>query len=117
MSTLIDEEARLRGLIEAGGDALVLFYASWCPFSKKFLPVFEKNAPGPRCFRVLTDRTAGVEENFGIDFVPTVMLFHKGQLHMRLNGIAGEGLDEEMLLGLLRTCKFGAAGEDKGGKR
>ena len=111
MSSLIEDEKHLRELIESGGDTMVLFYASWCGFSKAFLPVFEKHAAGPGCFRVLTDRTEGVEEDFGIDFVPTVIFFHKGKLHMRLNGIAGEGLSEEMLLGLINTCKCCCAPE------
>ena len=104
MSELIEDDRRLHELIASGKDTLVLFYASWCPFSRAFLPVFEKNACGPGCVRVLTDKAEGVEESFAIDFVPTVMFFHKGKLHMRLNGIAGEGLTEAMLLGLMRTC-------------
>lgn len=117
MSSLIEDEKRLRELIESGGDAMILFYASWCGFSRMFLPVFEKNAAGPDCFRVLTDKTAGVEEAFSIDFVPTVIFFHKGKPHVRLDGIAGEGLNEDMLLGLINTCKACAAGKGKGGKK
>lgn len=117
MSSLIQDEKRLRELIKSGGDAMVLFYASWCGFSKKFLPVFEKNATGPACFRVLTDRAAGVEDAFNIDFVPTVIFFHKGKPHVRLDGVAGEGLSEEMLLGLINTCKCCCSpGKGKGNK-
>ncbi len=104
MSCIIEDELRLRAIVSSGADALVLFYASWCGFSAKFLPIFEKHARGPNCFRVLTDEVEGVENAYSVDFVPTVMFFHKGKLHMRLNGIAGEGLNEEMLLGLMRTC-------------
>jgi len=104
MSSLIEDEKRLRELIASGGDALVLFYASWCGFSKRFLPVFEKHACGPDCFRVLTDQVETAEDAFAINCVPTVLFFRKGKLHKRLDGIPGEGLSEEMLLGLMRTC-------------
>ena len=117
MSSLIDDKKRLHEVIGSGGDSLVLFYASWCGFSKAFLPVFEKNAAGPDCFRVLTDQTEGVEDAFGIDFVPTVIFFHKGKPHVRLDGIAGEGLSEEMLLGLINTCKACKAEKGKGYKK
>ena len=118
MSSLIEDEKSLRELRASGEDLMVLFYASWCGFSKRFLPVFEKNAAGPGCFRVLTDQAAGVEDAFEIDFVPTVLFFHKGKLLMRLNGIAGEGLSEEMLLGMISTCKCCCAPEKaKGNKK
>ena len=28
--------------IESKDEAIVLFYASWCPFSQRFLPIFEE---------------------------------------------------------------------------
>jgi len=104
MSSLIEDETRLREVIASGGDALVLFYASWCGHSRSFLPVFEKHACGDSCFRVLTDKVDGVEDIYDISFVPTVIFFHKGRLHVRLDGVAGEGLNEKMLLGLMATC-------------
>jgi len=110
MSLPIEDARRLQELIASGRDTLVLFYASWCPFSRAFLPVFEKHACGEGCLRVLTDQVAGVEEAYSIDFVPTVMFFRDGKFHTRLDAVGGEGLSEEMLLELMRSCGLRPAG-------
>ncbi len=104
MSSLIEDEKRLSGLIASGEDALVLFYASWCGFSRSFLPVFEKHACGPNCFRVQTDQVESAEDIYSIDYVPTVIFFSKGKVHTRLDAIPGAGLTEEKLLLMLGGC-------------
>ena len=105
MSSLIEDEKRLREVIGSGGDTLVLFYASWCGFSRAFLPVYEKHACGENCYRVLTDKVAGAETEHSIDFVPTVIFFSKGKKHYRLDGVPGEGLSEAMLLDFMQSCR------------
>ena len=41
-----ESESKEKGIvskeIESKDKAFVLFYASWCPFSQRFLPVFEE---------------------------------------------------------------------------
>lgn len=105
MSTLIEDDKLLRELIGAGQEALVLFYASWCPFSRAFLPVYEKHACGEGCYRVLADEVAGTEDAYAIETFPTVILFKKGTKYARLDGIPGEGLREHMLLDFIQSCK------------
>jgi len=113
MSVLIEDSRGLAAAI-ASDEALVLFYASWCPFSRSFLPVFEKHASGPGCYRVLTDQLPAAETAHEIDFVPTVIHFRNGRKYARLDGIPGEGLREHMLLDFMQSFRNGRApGVDK----
>ncbi len=80
----------------------VLFYASWCPFSQRFLPIFAKYAESSRpCLRVVTDDKAALCEKYSVDFVPTVLLFEKGKVTKRLDAEPGAGLDADDLKQLL----------------
>jgi thioredoxin 1 len=80
----------------------VLFYASWCPFSQRFLPIFKKHAENTQnCLRVKTDDKASLCEKYSVDIVPTVLLFERGTVTKRLDGEPGAGLDEAKLIKLL----------------
>ena len=45
MSKLCNPQ-EIQEIAKAGDGVFVLFYASWCPFSLAFLPVYEKHANG-----------------------------------------------------------------------
>ena len=80
----------------------VLFYASWCPFSQRFLPIFQKVAESKRdCLRVITDDKASLCEKYSVDTVPTVLIFEKGVVTKRLDAEPHEGLSEGQLKKLL----------------
>jgi thiol-disulfide isomerase/thioredoxin len=82
---------------------LALFYASWCPFSRKFLPIYEKctkDSPLP-CIRVLIDERDDLCEKYNIEYFPTVLLFENGNVSRRLDAEPGEGLSEKQLKQLL----------------
>jgi thioredoxin 1 len=82
---------------------VVLFYASWCPFSRRFLPIYEKctlNSPTP-CIRVMIDDREDLCEKYAISVYPTVLFFEDGQVAKRLDGEPGEGLSEKQLTQLL----------------
>jgi thiol-disulfide isomerase/thioredoxin len=85
--------------------AFVLFYASWCPFSQRFLPIFEKHAQKtPQvCLRIKIDDKAKLCEKYSVDVVPTVLVFEKGAVTERLDGEQGAGLSEQQLMKLLRS--------------
>jgi thiol-disulfide isomerase/thioredoxin len=44
--SIIDVEYSLDDMVKLKDKVLVLFYASWCPFSQKFLSIFEKYVQG-----------------------------------------------------------------------
>jgi thiol-disulfide isomerase/thioredoxin len=54
----------------------VLFYASWCPFSQRFLPIFEKYARDKpeNCLRVKTDDKTKLCEKYSVNIVPSTSL-------------------------------------------
>jgi thiol-disulfide isomerase/thioredoxin len=101
----IDVEYGLDGILKSKDKAIVLFYASWCPFSQRFLPVFDKYAKdkADTCLRVVTDDKASLCEKYSVDVVPTVLLFEKGKVKKRLDGKPGAGLTEKQLTSLTST--------------
>jgi thiol-disulfide isomerase/thioredoxin len=82
-----------------------LFYASWCPFSRKFLPIYQKctlNSPVP-CLRIMVDDRDDLCEKYEINYYPTVLLFENGLVTSRLDAAPGEGLSENQLKKMLST--------------
>ncbi len=79
--------------------SVVLFYASWCPFSRRFLPDFQAYAgahPGEgREVDVVDDPESC--RAFDIDVYPSVLIFKNGRLEKRLDGIPGVGLNKSQL--------------------
>jgi thioredoxin 1 len=99
----IDVEYNLDEALKTKGRVYVLFYASWCPFSQRFLPIFEKYArDNPEtCLRVKTDDKAKLCEEYSVDVVPTVLLFENGKVAKRLIGAPGAGLNEKQMKNLV----------------
>jgi thiol-disulfide isomerase/thioredoxin len=98
----INVEFELENAVKSKPKVFVLFYASWCPYSQKFLPVFQKVAESSRdCLRVMTDDKASLAEKYEVDTVPTVLVFEKGKVTKRLDGEPGAGLNEPKLKKLL----------------
>ena len=80
---------------------LALFYASWCPFCRSFLPVFAKNVSGKDSYLVLRVKVDDYDnplwEEYSIEAVPTVILFEAERVCRRLDGRFGYGLSEKQL--------------------
>ena len=74
----------------------VLFYATWCPFSQRFLPIFQEYAKKnpEECLSVIVDEDPEVCEEYAIEYYPTVIVFKKGRVHKRLDAEPGVGLDK-----------------------
>ena len=80
----------------------VLFYASWCPYSQRFLPIFEeysRSKPG-ECLSVIVDEKPELCEEYSIEYYPTVLLFEKGKVSLRLDAEPGLGLSKKQLKAL-----------------
>jgi len=86
-------------------EALVLFYATWCPFSQRFLPAFEEYAKGnpQACMSVIVDDRPDLCEEYAIEYYPTVLLFKKGKVHKRLDAEPGVGLTKKQLAELTKN--------------
>jgi thiol-disulfide isomerase/thioredoxin len=96
----INVEYGLEEMLKSKSKAVVLFYASWCPFSQRFLPTFEKFSKSrpESCLRIVTDDKASLCEKYEVDVVPTVLVFEKGKVAKRLDAVAGKGLSEKQLV-------------------
>jgi len=106
MSQVIDSGYELKKFLAGSEACLALFYASWCPFSLGFLPVFENHAGkhGLDFVRILLDGNEKVFDEFAISVYPTVLYFESGRLSRRLDGRHGAGLNENQLAELIESC-------------
>jgi thioredoxin 1 len=104
---LVDVEEDLDEELKRKDRVFVLFYASWCPFSARFLPIFDKYSREKtrKCLRVKIDDKASLMEKYSVEVVPTVILFENGTVAKRLDGMPGAGLNEEQLKALIATRK------------
>jgi thioredoxin len=75
---------------ESEKPVLVDFYADWCGPCRMVSPAIQKLA-GEYKERILTvkidtDKKPAVAARWNIEGIPTIMLFHKGKVLMRLTG-------------------------------
>jgi thioredoxin 1 len=103
---LIGSEEELEAAIRSRDRLMVLFYASWCPFSQAFLGLFRKHAAaGDPCYaRIIVDNGDPLTEKYGIDVFPTVLFFENGKLAKRLDGMYHRGLSQGQLEDFARRC-------------
>jgi len=82
-----------------GKDVLVLFYAPWCGFSRRFLPFFEEYSRtcSKQCVIVNKDESPKLCREYSINYYPTVILFKNGKVDKRLDSKPGIGLNKEQL--------------------
>jgi thioredoxin 1 len=85
---------------------MVLFYASWCPFSRAFLKTYlDHAASGDPCYaRIVVDDGDPLIRRFAIEIYPTVLFFEHGQVARRLDGTFHRGLDQGQLEDFARRC-------------
>jgi thioredoxin-like negative regulator of GroEL len=86
--------------LKKAGILAVLFAADWCPFCRRFSPIFDsvlaqKSMPG--ALADLSDLENPLWETFDIDVVPTVMVFSEGEVVYRKDGVLGQGLSEDVM--------------------
>jgi thiol-disulfide isomerase/thioredoxin len=106
MSRVIREQCELADFLKSNDRAFVLFYASWCPFSLAFLPVYEKHAErgGPHFVRMTLDGNEELFDEHAVEVYPTVIFFKSGRAHKRLDGKHLAGLKEKELTALIASC-------------
>ena len=95
----VSNKSDLERQLKKSKRVLALFYASWCPFCRRFLPAFDKKYSKYSFNLVLRvkvdDDDNPLWEEYSIGAVPTVILFEEGQVCRRLNGRFGYGLSEK----------------------
>jgi thioredoxin 1 len=86
-----------KNTIQEKDQVLVLFYASWCPFSRRFLPIFREysETSSRDCISVNRDESPEVCTEYSIKYYPTVILFKNGKVQKRLDSKPGIGLNRK----------------------
>jgi thiol-disulfide isomerase/thioredoxin len=105
--TLIQNARELNEILKTKKKLFILFYASWCPHSLRFLPIFERWAKETKhsCYKFIIDEDEDICEPYSINVYPTVLFFENGAIKKRLDGIHGIGLNEKQFQELLNTCE------------
>ncbi|OGS49742.1 MAG: hypothetical protein A3K65_05275 [Euryarchaeota archaeon RBG_16_68_12] len=83
---------------------VILFTTSWCPFCRRFQPRFVEAATKAdvRCAIVyIDDWDNPLWDEYGVEVVPTLVLFEKGKPVHRRDGILGQGLGQRDLEAIL----------------
>jgi thioredoxin 1 len=102
----VDNKQSFHDLLKTKDRVVALFYVSWCPFCRKFLPVFERYArQGNLDFVCLQDDRENVGDEFSVDIFPTVLFFAKGRIIKRLDGEPGVGLSEKQLADFINDTR------------
>jgi thioredoxin-like negative regulator of GroEL len=104
---LINTEQDLESILKKKESMFILFYASWCGFSQKFLPIFEKCAldTSRQCYRMMIDELPRLCERYQIEVYPTVIFFENGKPIHRIDGGQGIGLSEQQFRELIHVCE------------
>ena len=103
----LSNEQDLAHALKSNNKVIALFYASWCPFCSRFLPVFKKQAQGKESnFLLVQDDKETICDKYSIGIFPTVLFFENGVLVKRLDGAAGAGLQEKQLVEFIDSCSL-----------
>jgi thiol-disulfide isomerase/thioredoxin len=102
----VNVQISLKDVVKSKNRVFVLLYASWCPFSQRFLPIFEKFAQDKTrtCVSIVVDDKVSLRRELSIEVVPTVLFFENGKLSKRLDGVTGEGLTQRQLIDFSKKC-------------
>jgi thiol-disulfide isomerase/thioredoxin len=109
MSLRISSSREFADHVRSTPRALVLVYATWCPFCRSFLPRFERAVEG--CDQDLVYLCLGEEEQAAddhqVEVYPTLLYFEQGAIARRLDGKLGVGLDLRAAQDFIAACDRG----------
>ena len=88
-----------------GSTSVVAFHAGWCPFCRKFMPVFrafEGKAKVRFAEAQIDDDDNPLWDRFKVEVVPTMVAFEGGKQIARRDGKSGMGLSDKDIESLLK---------------
>jgi thioredoxin 1 len=103
----VTDERDIAKQLKANPKVVALFYASWCPFCRSFLSIFDKHAEKPSSppfIRVKIDEDENpLWETYSLEAVPSIILFENAKVSRRLDCELGAGLTETQFTKWLGT--------------
>ncbi|MHB8138545.1 MAG: thioredoxin domain-containing protein [Smithellaceae bacterium] len=103
----VDNLQDLKQALKENDKLIAMVYVSWCPFCRKAVPVFEKQAPAKqRNLLLVADDEERVADLYGIDIFPSLLHFEKGQVTKRLDGKPGIGLNDKQITDFIQSCSL-----------
>jgi thioredoxin len=103
-----DSQAFQSSVLQSTEPTVVMFWATWCPFCRRFKADFERIASSrPWRFAAvyLDDENNPLWEDYAVEVVPTLALFRDGQVVDRLDGVLGYGIDRSMVDAFFRRVQ------------
>jgi len=102
---MVDNDRDLCDLLKTEDRVIALFYASWCPFCVRILPLFKTCAEeGRGVFLLVADDGETMADQYHVKVYPTVIYFEKGVISRRLDGALGMGLQEKQITDFIKAC-------------
>ena len=89
-------------IIKGDKPVIIDFYATWCGPCQYQLPIMDEVASelgsDVRVLKVDVDKNQAIASQLGIRGVPTLVIYHRGELKWRASGVK----DKDTLVGLLK---------------
>jgi len=101
-------EAFEREVLRSPEPIVVMFWAEWCPFCRRFRPAFDAAAAaaeGQFAVVRLDDEDNPLWDTYGVEVVPSLAFFRGGAIAARKDGRLGRGLTEAELAAFLHLVR------------
>lgn len=91
------KENKLEKLLGGIGNVYALFTLMDCPFCTRFKPIFDKysKSGGAKFIEVVLSDDSPLWNEYGIEYVPTIILFKDGKIIARKDSPSMVGLSED----------------------
>lgn len=94
--TEVNEQTFQAAVLDAKGAVLVDFWAPWCGPCRMQTPILEKLASSgdvnATIVKINTDESPSIAQRFGIQSIPTLIIFRDGQEAERMVGVQPENV-------------------------